>query len=743
VVVSDEPVAPVNREPLLWDEAGNEVEPNYLYRQTELFRPEETFETNLEGMFPQIRDAIENYNRREGIRRSPRTYAIEALNRRASQRNREEVAADVERRNARYLRRDQRDVAGSGPPDVRVNPRQELIDLNFSPEQLRGGYEQEIIGGTFGALANDIIELNKERQVFNSGVAVEEVEELIKKYPELEPMLRNPARNEGVVAKRIDPKSFERYKQYADLEQAYSDPDVRAGVYQKILDATANKLDLGETEFQDVRKTLEGAESLYTSGDPSKQKQAREIIRSFGVDIDKFEKPAFQKNKPIIGGGGYVLPADSEDFKYIQQRSYDFDDAISGHNPITASVLTEKFPGLARSRSDFETEVGRSYFGPTAFIEDAEFDPDDPATRVSVNRGYPSKSLERFEGIPADTELSRNVLKFLRDNPGYKSADVSFTTAAPGEEYEFGFDAKELPEELKTPIMRFVRDASMRDRPGGTILRNTPVGSYDLIKEARDKGLDEKTSSYIRQAEPFLNAGVEPPSFRGKAYTLSGYGPAGRAPTKYQHTYIDREGQAVPFQLVRPEQALVGQVRFTGDEAVGKPAVPYKSQPRFYSTVLPGVTPESVGRIAGDIKRTPSSLLPGAADLIPSAEAIRRGYEEGPEAMGEQMARDFVAGLPVSAAAVPILSNPALAPFAPGIGAGLVGSAVVEAANEAVKQQTGKSLLTRFQEAMGQLGGDTRLFGVPRQPGDQNLSADQYLQRELDLINNPPQVLQR
>ena len=87
----------------------------------------------------------------------------------------------------------------------------------------------------------------------------------------------------------------------------------------------------------------------------------------------------------------------------------------------------------------------------------------------------------------------------------------------------------------------------------------------------------------------------------------------------------------------------------------------------FYSNVLPGVTPESVGRIAGDIKRTPASLLPGAADLIPSAEAIRRGYQEGPEAMGEQMARDFVAGLPVSAAAAPILSNPALAPFAPGL----------------------------------------------------------------------------
>ena len=101
----------------------------------------------------------------------------------------------------------------------------------------------------------------------------------------------------------------------------------------------------------------------------------------------------------------------------------------------------------------------------------------------------------------------------------------------------------------------------------------------------------------------------------------------------------------------------------------------------------------------------------------------------------------------MSAAAAPILSIPALAPFAPGIGAGLVGSAVVEAADEAVKQQTGKSLNTRFQEAMGQLGGDTTQFGIPPQPSNENLSArqlaDQYLQRELDLINNPPQVLQR
>jgi len=715
VVVSDEPVAPVSREPLLWDEAGNEVEPTYTYRQTELFRPEETFETNLEGMFPQIRDAIENYNRREGIRRSPRSYAIVDLNRRISQRLREEAAAEAERRNARYLRREQREVAGSGPPNVRVDPRQSLIDLP-SAENIGGGLVQEIIGGNYGPLVDDISKLNKQRTAFNTGLAVKEVEDLIKKYPELESMIRNPVENKGVVAQRIDPKSFEKYKQYTDLEQKYSDPDVRAGIYQDILDTTLNKLDLGDTEYQDVRDILKDAEILYTSGNPSAQKEAREVIRSFGVDLDAYEKPAFQTNKPIIGGGGYVLPEESEDLKYIQQRASDLSAAVEGLDYGTSKALGEKFPGLKSPSSYDDTE--RSYFGPTAFIRDSTFDPDDPATRVSVSRGlsYPSSRLETFEGIPKDTEISRNVLKFLRDNPGLGSKDISFTTAAPGED-SLNYDAKDLPDDVKTAVMRFVRDASMTDRRGGTILKNSPIGSGDLIQEAYDKGLDETTSSYIRQAKPFLDAGVKPPSFRGKAYTLSGYGP----PTERggQYTFIDNEGNALPLQLSRPEQALVGSVRFTGDEVVGKPAVPYKSQPRFYSTLVPGVTPDNLANLAKDIRRTPSSLAPGVADLIPSAEAVRAGYEQGPGAMGKQMARDFVAGLPLSAALTPVLANPAVAPLAPGVGLGLIGSAAVEAADEAVRQETGEGITPKLRQFLGtrkRTGLADKPYKIPTEP---------------------------
>jgi hypothetical protein len=84
--------------------------------------------------------------------------------------------------------------------------------------------------------------------------------------------------------------------------------------------------------------------------------------------------------------------------------------------------------------------------------------------------------------------------------------------------------------------------------------------------------------------------------------------------------------------------------------------------------------------------------------------------------MGEQMAKDFVAGLPVAATLAPILSAPAVAPFAPGIGLGLLGVAGGETINEIVKQQTNKSLLQRAQETAGAAGGDTTVIGRPRQP---------------------------
>jgi hypothetical protein len=136
----------------------------------------------------------------------------------------------------------------------------------------------------------------------------------------------------------------------------------------------------------------------------------------------------------------------------------------------------------------------------------------------------------------------------------------------------------------------------------------------------------------------------------------------------------------------------------------------------FYGLDPISMAASAVPEVAGNIKRVPASLLPGVADLIPSPEAIRTGYTQGPVEMGKQMAQEFAQSLPYAAGAATLLSMPAVAPLAPGIGAGMVGTTGARALNEVVRQETGKSLLQRIQETAGAAGGDTTVIGRPRQP---------------------------
>ncbi len=121
----------------------------------------------------------------------------------------------------------------------------------------------------------------------------------------------------------------------------------------------------------------------------------------------------------------------------------------------------------------------------------------------------------------------------------------------------------------------------------------------------------------------------------------------------------------------------------------------------FYSQDPVSAAVRALPETIGNIKRTPASLLPGVADLIPSPEAIRTGYAEGPAEMGKQMAKEFTQSLPIAAGAATLLSNPALAPLAPGIGAGLVGTAGARALNEVVRQETGEGVVPKVRQFLG------------------------------------------
>jgi hypothetical protein len=203
---------------------------------------------------------------------------------------------------------------------------------------------------------------------------------------------------------------------------------------------------------------------------------------------------------------------------------------------------------------------------------------------------------------------------------------------------------------------------------------------------------------------PFVGAGGPLPNLRGLAYSTAGFGPVDT--TGQQFSYIDDKGQAIPIQLGRAEGPLRGLVAvksFKGkpEASVYKPALPASTTSRYYSidpvTTAASVVPD----VLRNVKRVPSSLLPGAADLIPSPEAIRTGYSQGPVAMGKQMAQEFVQSLPTAAGSAMLLSTPVAAPFAPGVGAGMVGVAGAKALNEVVRQQTGEGIVPKVRQFLG------------------------------------------
>jgi hypothetical protein len=113
---------------------------------------------------------------------------------------------------------------------------------------------------------------------------------------------------------------------------------------------------------------------------------------------------------------------------------------------------------------------------------------------------------------------------------------------------------------------------------------------------------------------------------------------------------------------------------------------------------LPVRTASDIGR---PIKKTPASLLPGISDLIPSPEAIQTGYKRGPIEMGKQMGREFIESLPIGTALAAALSTPLLARAAPGVGLAFIGTAVAEAANEVVRQETGEGILPKLRQFLG------------------------------------------
>lgn len=510
---------------------------------------------------------------------------------------------------------------------------------------------------------------------------IPKINAFVEEYPEVGPYLQGFTENPTPKIER----DLQKLSPYLDLEQTISKPETRQDIYN-----------LAMKELGVLPSYLEQIEADYTSGDTLKQQNAvdRLIEMGYGDILKAGSSPAVSKRMPVVGGGGYATGDELRDAaSFITKRAKDFeklkDEFRFLRRSSNSNLLKTNNPNLSAA----PTEAFFSYDPDT---ETASFDPrGDYGIRLNLSQAPSQFSISN--DLPSSRELSRNVLNYLKDNPVTSMSSISFETRTPTEQY-FSYEPKDIPAPVFDQMNKFISENVLRNLRPGMIMQNSPIGSSDLVALRESQGKSPSESSILRRQQQFVG---QQPNRRGAAYRSVGFGPLTQ--NKEQLLYMNSEGNVVPLQPSRPAASLRGRVDFEQNPLraeVTQSREPLTSK-AYYAVDPISAAVRGVPEYLSAIKRTPSALLPGAADLIPSPEAIQTGYAKGPVEMGKQMAAEFAQSLPSAAAASAVLSTPAIAPLAPGIGAGLVGTAGAKALNEVVRQQTGEGIVPKIRQAIG------------------------------------------
>jgi hypothetical protein len=431
----------------------------------------------------------------------------------------------------------------------------------------------------------------------------------------------------------------------------------------------------------------------YTSGETSKQKEAidRLIQMGYGDELQAGSASAVSRRMPVVGGGGYATGQELRDaLSTLRQRAVEFENLTN--TPATASMRPSTGP-LAIRNPNLNKVASTATFSYDPATNTARPDPAGEYG-IRVNTNIDPVRFRLNEDFGGRSEISRNVLKFLQDNPVTQRSSVSFETATPTSGYDYS--AKDIPAPVFEQMNKFITENVLRNMRPGMILENSPLGSGDLARLREDQGKSLSESSILRRQEEFKG---QLPNRRGAAYRSVGFGPL--TAEGNQMLYMNSEGNIVPLQATRPAASLTGGVVIQNNPL--RAEVTQSREPltakSYYSMDPVSAAAQGAREYGRALRRTPAALLPGAADLIPSPEAIQTGYREGLVPMAQQMGREFVEGLPQAAAysaalaAVPVL--------APGVGAGMVGTAGARALNEVVRQETGEGIVPKLRQALG------------------------------------------
>ena len=416
------------------------------------------------------------------------------------------------------------------------------MDINRLEVDLGSGGQKPIPG-----LVEDLREGQKQH-------ALTVLEDTLDKYPEVRPLIG--AKDMGSVGRLRDASA---YTQYADTEQTKISPDNRASLYNQVLKSV-------DPSLQEVTKNnLMNFEKMFTSGDPVQQQQARQIMSDLGFDKEMatVEKKIFDPKAPVIGGGGYVSNVEgTPDFKYINDRAREVNAAVSNLSSARAiRDLETKYPGL---RPSFPGGGRRfvSYDPVTDAVREVANLAEDAVDEAYGVNVYGAQSPYLFNLASADElrgsePISRNALKFLRDNPVTSTSAISFQTKLPGEHFEWNA-SEPLPAPVSKAFNSLVQEEAFTNALPGMLVNNSPISSDDLLHAYVSAGNTEDSSSTLRKLAEFERTGQRLPYVRAHAYKSAGFGPLDSSKT--QTGYVDMNNRVVPIQLRPGHLTEVGQV---------------------------------------------------------------------------------------------------------------------------------------------------------------------------------------
>ena len=662
----------------------------------------------LNQMLPSVREALGERGAIEAAQQQESTIRGNLNLTRQNQRFAEDVSPSTNLRN--YQRLPRREQQRFRSVDLTSPEQRELIDPSSSNFINITEGDQLAVPGLREELRANATEEVKQRP----RGALARFEQVLDKYPEVRDLLNQELKPERAVP--IREEEFKPYLEYADQEQMFSTPEIRKELYENVL------LDVEPDLRPSLSQTLAAIESKYTSGYPLLQQEARRKVDELAGKQNVLalnEKLAFRPNRPVIGGGGYLnlsQPETREKFALIDRRAADVNNALREiYAEIPSNDLTAIYPGLKTTLEAAGAPVGFLLDDETGQVTRTL--PSDKTYDIQVSKsGLNNFFLANSQDIPNIEKVSSNLVNFLVANPATSPRGINFETSKPGERNR-SFGAKtDIPAPITQAWEEEIKQQSFANLRPNTLVYNNPLGSRDLYESRLNEGVTEEQSSTIRKLKPFIEAGQALPNLRAISYSRGGFGPATSSAIigTTQLAFVTPQGKVLALQANSPEPGLKGKVDVAPDKVrVTQSTLPFSSTPRYFSG--DPVTDAAIGALdlGRAIKKTPASLLPGAADLIPSPEAIQTGYKQGPAAMGKQMGREFVQSLPTGAFFASTLSIPALAPFAPGVGLGFVGSAAANAANEVVRQETGEGIVPKVRQFIG-TAPRTNVAGKPR-----------------------------